>query len=123
VLLLTAIDTEGIDYLMSERTRAAQNFRTRVILYSRSALIELLERSEFEISAVAGEFEYRDHRFLRHRLASRWPALIPIARALLRLVPDPLLMSSGSIRIVANRRAGGPQNMRAIRSVEPTHAR
>jgi hypothetical protein len=38
-------------------------------------------------------------------------------------LPDPLLLFSGSIRIVAKRRAGAPVNFRAIRSVEPTHAR
>src|SRR5579859_6985260 len=33
VLLLTALDTEALPYLLSERKRAAQNFRTRAILY------------------------------------------------------------------------------------------
>jgi 2-polyprenyl-3-methyl-5-hydroxy-6-metoxy-1,4-benzoquinol methylase len=120
-LVVSAIDTEGFGYLLSERKRAAQNFRTRVILYSRSALIELLERSGFEIVSIGPEFEYRDHRFLRHRLASGLPAAI--ARAALTVLPDPLLISSGSVRIVARRRAGAPVNMRPIRSVEPTHAR
>ena len=122
-LVISAIDTEGFGYLLSERSRAAHNFQTRVILYSRSALIELLERSGFEIVNVGPEFEYRDHRFLRHRLTSRWPSVAPLARVALKFVPDPLLISSGSIRIVAKRRAGAPLNMRTIRSVEPTHAR
>jgi hypothetical protein len=34
-----------------------------------------------------------------------------------------MLVSSGSIRILARRRAGPPLGMRPIRSVEPTHAR
>jgi SAM-dependent methyltransferase len=123
VLVISAIDTEGFGYLLSEQSRAAQNFRTRVILYSRSALIELLERSGFEIVNVGPEFEYRDHKFLRHHLSSRWPSVAPMARAALTILPDPLLISSGSIRIVAKRRAGAPLNMRTIRSVEPTHAR
>ena len=123
VLMLTALDTEALPYLMSERKRAAQNFRTRAILYSRSALIELLERSGFEISSVAPDFEYRDHKFLRHRLASRSAAFARLGRLFLKLAPDPLLVSSGSIRILAKRRAGAPLNLRAIRSVEPTHAR
>ncbi|HEX9458963.1 MAG TPA: hypothetical protein VGA84_07445, partial [Thermoanaerobaculia bacterium] len=66
---------------------------------------------------------YRDHRFLRHSVAMRWPALTPLVQTLLKVLPDPLLISSGSIRIVAKRRAGSPVNFRAIRSVEPTHAR
>src|SRR3954454_5275129 len=122
-LLLTTFDTEGILYLISERTRMAHNVRTHLILYSRSALIELLEHSGFEIVAVSPAFEYRDHKFLRHSVAMRWPALAPLVRTLLKLMPDPLLLSSGSIRIDAKRRAGAPVNFRAIRSVEPTHAR
>ncbi len=122
-LLLTTFDTEGIFYLISERTRMAHNFRTHLILYSRSALIELLEHSGFEIAAISPAFEYRDHKFLRHWVATRWPALAPIANAILRIVRDPLLISSGSIRIIAKRRAGPPMDVRAIRSVEPTHAR
>jgi SAM-dependent methyltransferase len=123
VLLLVTFDTEGLLYLLSERWRMVHNFRTHVILYSRSALIELLERSGFEIASITPAVEYRDHRFLRHWVSARWPALAPIARAILALLPDPLLVSSGSIRIVARRRAGPSISVRAIRSVEPTHAR
>jgi SAM-dependent methyltransferase len=122
-LLLTTFDTEGILYLFSERTRMAHNFRTHLILYSRSALIELLEHSGFEIVSVSPAFEYRDHKFLRVWTSTRWPAFAPVANALLRILPDPLLVTSGSIRIVAKRRAGPPMDVRAIRSVEPTHAR
>ena len=122
-LLLTTFDTEGILYLISERTRMAHNFRTHLILYSRSALIELLEHSGFEIVSVSPAFEYRDHKFLRHWVATRWPLLAPIVNAMLRILPDPLLVTSGSIRIMAKRRAGPSMDMRAIRSVEATHAR
>jgi SAM-dependent methyltransferase len=123
LLLLSAFDTEGLVYLMTERKRMAENFRTHIILYSRSALIELLEHSGFEIIDIGPDFEYRDHRFLRHRLAGHHPVLWPFVRALLRVLPDPLLISTGSIRIVARRRSGPPVNPRAIRSAEPTHAR
>lgn len=123
VLLLSTFDTEGLLYLITERRWMTQNFRTHLILYSRSALIELLEHSGFEIVSIGAELAYRDHRFLRHSVAGRWPALTPLVRMLLKMLPDPLLASSGSIRIVAKRRAGSPVNFRAIRSVEPTHAR
>jgi 2-polyprenyl-3-methyl-5-hydroxy-6-metoxy-1,4-benzoquinol methylase len=123
VLFLSTFDTEGLIYLASEKKRMAQNFRTHLILYSRSALIELLERSGFEIADIGPDFEYRDHKFLRHWLASHHPLVAPIARAGLELLPDPLIVSSGSIRIVAKRRGGQSLNVRAIRSVEPTHAR
>jgi SAM-dependent methyltransferase len=122
-LFMTMFDTEGLLYLLTERKRMAHNFRTHLILYSRSAMIELLEHSGFEIDAIGPDFEYRDHKFLRHVMANRWPAIAPLVRPLLKILPDPLLVSTGSIRIVAKRRAGPPVNVRAIRSVEPTHAR
>ena len=123
VLFLSTFDTEGLIYLFSERKRMPQNFRTHLILYSRSALIELLEHSGFEIADIGPDFEYRDHKFLRHWLSAHHSVLAPFARALMKLLPDPLIVSTGSIRIVAKRRSGPPLNVRAIRSVEPTHAR
>lgn len=123
VLFLSTFDTEGLIYLFSERRRMAQNFRTHVILYSRSALIELLEHSGFEIIDIGPDFEYRDQKFVRHWLASHHPYAAPLVRALLTMLPDPTIVSTGSIRIVARRRSGPPLNVRAIRSVEPTHAR
>ncbi|MGZ8867720.1 MAG: methyltransferase domain-containing protein [Thermoanaerobaculia bacterium] len=123
ILFLTTFDTEGIGYLLAERKRTAQNFRTHLILYSRSAMIELLENSGFEIETIGPDFEYRDHKFLRYLAASRWPVAAPLVRAVLPILPDPLLTGTGSIRILARRRAGGALNVRSIRSVEPTHAR
>ena len=123
MLFLTTFDTEALLYLLTERKWMARNFRRHLILYSRSALIELLEHSGFEIDAIGPEFEYRDHRFLRQVAATRWPALSGPVQALLSVLPDPLLAGSGSIRIVAKRRSGTPLNVRAIRSAEPTHAR
>ncbi|MEA2166674.1 MAG: hypothetical protein QOK37_4801 [Thermoanaerobaculia bacterium] len=123
VLLLSTFDTEGLLYLLTERRWMTQNFRTHLILYSRSALIEMLEHSGFEIVSIGAELEYRDQRFLRHAVTARWPALASFVRPLLTVLPDPLLVPSGSIRIVAKRRAGSPFNFRPIRSVEPTHAR
>ena len=123
VLFLSTFDTEGLIYLFSERKRMAQNFRTHLILYSRSALIELLEHSGYEIVDIGPDFEYRDQKLVRHWLHSHHPVIAPLARPLLKMLPDPMIVSTGSIRIVAKRRAGMPANVRAIRSVEPTHAR
>jgi SAM-dependent methyltransferase len=122
LLLITAFDTEGLLYLFTERRHMAHNFRTHLILYSRSALIELLEHSGFEIVSVGPAIEYRDHKFLRHRLA-RHPFVGALARPFLKVLPDPLPVSSGSIRVVARRRGGARIDVRAIRSIEPTHAR
>lgn len=123
VLFLTTFDTEGLLYLMTEKRRMAQNFRTHLILYSRSALIELLEHSGFEIEDIGPDFVYRDHRFLKHWMHSHHPRIAGFVNAIIRLLPDPLLLSTGAIRIVAKRRAGPAMNVRAIRSVEATHAR
>lgn len=123
VLLLSTFDTEGLLYLMTEEKRMAQNFRTHLILYSRSALIELLEHSGFEIIDIGPDFEYRDHKFMRHWFTTHHPALAPFVLAALHVLPDPTIVSTGSIRILARRRSGTPLNVRRIRSVEPTHAR
>lgn len=123
ILFLTTFDTEGLLYLLTERKRMVHNFRTHLFLYSRSAIIELLEHSGFEIDAIGPDFEYRDHKVIRHLAASRSPLLAPLVRSVLKILPDPLLVGTGSIRIIAKRRAGAAQNVRAIRSVEPTHAR
>src|ERR1043165_429771 len=100
LLLLTTFDTEGLMYLLTERRHMAHNFRTHLILYSRSAVIELLEHSGFEIGSVGPALEYRDHKFLRHRLA-RHPLVAAIVRPFVKLLPDPLPVSSGAIRVVA----------------------
>jgi SAM-dependent methyltransferase len=123
VLFLSTFDTEGLIYMLTERRRMALNFRTHLILYSRSALIELLERSGFEILDVGADFVYRDHRFIRHRMSTHHPLVAPVVNAGLKVLPDPLMVSTGSIRIIARRRGGAAANVRAIRSVEPTHAR
>lgn len=123
VLFLSTFDTEGLVYMLTEKRRMAQNFRTHLILYSRSALIELLERSGFEILDIGPDFVYRDHKFVRHWMSAHHPMIAPLVNAVMRFLPDPLIVSPGSIRIVARRRGGPSINVRAIRSVEPTHAR
>lgn len=123
VLFLSTFDTEGLIYLFEERKHMAQNFRTHLILYSRSAMIELLEHSGFEIIDIGPDFEYRDQKFLRHWFAAHHPVLSPFAKLVLAMMRDPAIVSTGSIRIVARRRSGSAMNARAIRSVEPTHAR
>ena len=41
-------------------------FPEHLILYSRSALIELLERSGFEIELAGSDYEFVEHEFLLH---------------------------------------------------------
>lgn len=123
ILQLTTFDTESLLFLLTEKRWMAQSFRTRMVLYSRSALIELLEHSGFEVITVGPELEYRDHRFLRYVASSQKPPIAALVRWLIRFLPDPMVIGSGSIRIVAKRRSGSPYDFRPIRSIEPTHAR
>lgn len=123
LLVLTTFDTEGLTYLLTEKELMAQNFRRHLVLYSRSALIELLERSGFDIDSAAPEFEYRDHVYLRQSVAARWKSMHGAAEGVLKILPDPLITTSGSIRVIARRRSGPPISVRTIRAVEPTHAR
>ena len=105
-------------------TLLLQQYRTNRFVHPADLdMIEMLEHSGFEILTIGPDFEYRDRRFFRHTVAARWPLVARVALPLLKFMPDPLLVSSGSIRIVAKRRAGAPVEFRAIRSVEPTHAR
>jgi len=123
VLLLTAFDTESLLYLIGESKLVADYFRSRLILYSRSALIELLEHSGFEIVSVSDEFAYQGHTAIEDIVQRALPSLAGLIAPLLRRLPDPILTPAGSIRILARRRVGPGVNFTAIRSVEPTHAR
>jgi len=122
-LVIVTPDTESLLCSISGDRWVSYKFPEHLILYSRSGLIELLERSGFEILDASSDFEYCDHQFLNSRLEKLSPTLAGIARVMLHPLPDPLPVTSGSIRIIARRRAGSPSNMRAIRAIEPTHAR
>ncbi len=122
-LVLITPDTESLLCAISGNRWVSYKFPEHLILYSRSALIELLERSGFEIVAASSDFEYCDHPFLVSRLEALHPAAAAVAKPLLGALPNPLAATSGSIRIVARRRSGPPVNLQAIRAVEPTHAR
>ena len=123
ILVLITPDTESLLCTISGDRWVSYKFPEHLILYSRSALIELLEHSGFEIVSASSDFEYCDHPFLVSRIEALHPLAGALAKPLLSLLPDPLVATSGSIRIVARRRSGPPLSARAIRAVEPTHAR
>ena len=122
-LAIITPDTESFLCLISGDRWVSYKFPEHLILYSRSALIELLEHSGFEIVSVGGDYEHVEHPFLLARLEQLSKPLASIVKLALPLLPDPIAVSSGSIRIVARRRAGPPLGVRSIRVVEPTHAR
>lgn len=122
-LVLITPDTESWLCGVSGDRWVSYKFPEHLILYSRSALIELLEHSGFEIISAQSDHEYCEHEFLLTRLRRLSRLAASVARIPLAILPAPLPVSSGSIRIVAKRRAGSLLNMRAIRTVEATHAR
>lgn len=122
-LALITPDTESLLCAISGDRWVSYKFPEHLILYSRSALIELLEHSGFEIVSASSDYEYCDHDFLLSRLERLSPRIAGLARPLLHVLPEPLPVSSGSIMIVARRRSGPETPLRAIRSIEPTHAR
>lgn len=122
-LILITPDTESLTSAIARKRWSAYKVPEHVILYSRSALIELLEHSGFEIVSATSDFHYIDHRRVRNGLA-RWPRFMrDIVNVALRLLPDPIYASVGSIRVVARRRSGPPVVVRTVTSVEATHAR
>ena len=123
VVFLITPDTESFLCAISGRRWVSYKFPEHLILYSRSALIELLERSGFEIELAGSDYEFVEHEFLLSRLKQLSPAAAKVGRLFLPFLPDPLAVGSGSIRIVARRRSGPPLDLQPIRTVEPTHAR
>jgi len=122
-MVLVTPDTESWLCAVSGNRWVSYKFPEHLILYSRSALIELLEHSGFEIISAQSDHEYCEHEFLLSRLEKLSPLAASVGRVALKILPSPLPVSSGSIRIVARRRAGSLLNMRTIRTVEATHAR
>lgn len=122
-LFLVTPDTESLLCALSGDRWVSYKFPEHLILYSRSALIELLEQQGFEIVSASGDREYCDREFLRSRLDTLRPSVAAVARLVLPILPDPMPVTSGSIRIVARRRSGPPVGFDRVRAVEPTHAR
>ncbi len=123
ILFLITPDTESLLCAISGDRWVSYKFPEHLILYSRSALIELLEHSGFEIVSVSSDYEYCSHDFLLSRIERLNPLAAKAASIVLPLLPNPLPVGSGSIRILAKRRAGPPVTVRTIPSAEPTHAR
>jgi SAM-dependent methyltransferase len=122
-LLMVTPDTESLSGTLSTTRWLQEKFPDHLILYSRSALVEILERSGFEITSAGAFVEYREHGRLkagasRFGKAAQWAVKMPLS-----FLPDPIPLSDGAIRVVARRRAGPAVTPQGIRSVEATHAR
>jgi dolichyl-phosphate beta-glucosyltransferase len=123
VLLLVTPDTESLLATVSSDRWVSYKFPEHLILYSRSAMIELLDSSGFEIVSLTSDFEYCDGPFLASRIEQIHPVLGRVASGVLRVMPERIPVSSGSLRVAARRRSGPPVELRPIRAAEPTHAR
>jgi SAM-dependent methyltransferase len=122
-LVVVTPDTESILSSLAGIHWAPHHRMANVILYSRSALIELLERSGFEIVYAHADFAYHDRDSVRRALEASGGRVVRLAARVVNVLPDPLRASGGSIRVVARRRTGAPVNLRAVPSMEATHAR
>lgn len=122
-LVLSTPDTESVTALALGRRWSAHKVPEHIVLYSRSALVEMLENAGFEIVTAHSDYRDFDHQRLRQAL-SRWPrAIRRVLSAGLHLLPDPFPASSGSIRIVARRLSGPPYIVHPVPSVEMSRAR
>jgi SAM-dependent methyltransferase len=123
VLLFVTPDTQSFTSIFSGERWSAHKVPEHLILYSRPALVELLEHSGFEIVSATSDYQYFDHQRIRTALL-RWPRSVGrLVETFLRLLPDPLLASVGSIRVVARRRSGSPYAMRPVPVVEAAETR
>ena len=122
-LVLSTPDTESLTAVVCGRRWSAHKVPEHIVLYSRSALVELLENAGFQIVTAAGDYRWFDHQRLRKALR-RWPSWIRrIVSAGLHVLPDPFAASSGCIRIVAQRSSGPPVVLRPVPAVEMSRAR
>jgi hypothetical protein len=123
VVVIVTPDTESLLCTLSGRRWFAYETTDGAIFYSRSGLIELLERSGYEILSVGGDIEYSTHETLLDRVSRAGKAVRALTRVSLAVLPDPIPATFGRLRIVARRRAGRPGSLTPVRTVEPTHAR
>lgn len=123
MIVIVTPDTESLLCAMSGRRWFAYETPDGAIFYSRSGLIELLERSGFEILAVSGDIEYATHETLLERVSRAGRAVRLFTRIILSVLPDPVPATLGRLRVVARRRSGRPGSLAPVRTVEPTHAR
>lgn len=122
-LFLITPDTESLLCALSGDRWVSYKFPEHLILYSRSALIELLENSGYEVLFVSADYEHHDREFLRSRAGTLGPVLGSLVKALSAVMPRVLPINTGSVRVVARRRAGPPVETRLVGAVEATHAR
>jgi dolichyl-phosphate beta-glucosyltransferase len=123
LVVIVTPDTESLLCTLSGRRWFAYETRDGAIFYSRSGLIELLERSGFEILSVSGDIEYSTHQSLLERVSRAGRVVRAFTGIVLTVLPDPVPASLGRLRVVARRRAGRPGTLTPVRTVEPTHAR
>jgi hypothetical protein len=123
ILAIVTPDTESVLALLSRDRWFAYDEPDAVIFYSRSGLVELLERSGYEILSVSADVEHatRDEIMARvGRIGRLWGRASSL---LVRALPSPFPVSIGGIRIVARRRGTTPFATRPLRAAESSHAR
>jgi len=123
VLAIVTPDTESFLALLSRDRWFAYDEPDSVIYYSRGGLVELLERSGYEILSVSTDVEHatRDEIMARvGRIGRLWGFF---SKLLVRALPSPFPVTIGGIRVVARRRGSTPFATRPLRAAASTHAR
>jgi len=123
LVVIVTPDTESLLCSMSGKRWFAYETSDAAVFYSRSGLIELLERSGFEILAAGGDIEYSTHEALLERVSRAGRLVRAFTRVALAVLPDPVPASLGRLRVVARRRSGRPGSLTPVRTIEATHAR
>ncbi|MCM2316656.1 MAG: bifunctional glycosyltransferase/class I SAM-dependent methyltransferase [Thermoanaerobaculia bacterium] len=123
ILAIVTPDTESVLALLSRDRWFAYDEPDAVIFYSRSGLVELLERSGYEILSVSADIEHATHDEIMARVGRIGRLWGVLSRALVRTLPSPFPVSIGGIRIVARRRGTTPFATRPLRAAESSHAR
>lgn len=100
VLIVTTPDTESLIAEISGDRWLRRRFPQNRILYSRTALLELLDNEGFDVESAASELELREADELE-------PGVFrSLGRIVQMITRRPLLCPCGTVRIVARRRAG-----------------
>ncbi|MBI2215420.1 MAG: glycosyltransferase [Acidobacteria bacterium] len=123
VLAIVTPDTESFLALLSRDRWFAYDEPDSVIFYSRGGLVELLERSGYEILSVATDVEHATRDEILHRVARIGHAWGLVSRLLVRALPSPFPVTIGGIRVIARRRGSTPFETRPLRAATSSHAR
>jgi SAM-dependent methyltransferase len=123
ILAIVTPDTESFLALLSRDRWFAYDEPDAVIFYSRGGLVELLERSGYEILSVATDVEHATREEIMARVGRIGRVWGFLSKLLVRALPSPFPVTIGGIRVVARRRGSTPFATRPLRAATSSHSR